>query len=170
MIILYSLLALFCIFFGFYSLVRKNRERIFSIILILLGIQFSFEILEMLSLIYFQNNNTSLNFSVVQMAQNKINLIHFYILCTGILSFIFGNYIYRNFIWKRNKSQSNQYYELSSNSVMLFFIIPGFILVMIFLYQFIAFFGGLSNIFENINSYRTGSSGGQGSGYLIYPR
>ena len=123
----------------------------------------------MLSLIYFQNNNTSLNFSVVQMAQNKINLIHFYILCTGILSFIFGNYIYRNFIWKRNKSQSNQYYELSSNSVMLFFIIPGFILVMIFLYQFIAFFGGLSNIFENINSYRTGSSGGQGSGYLIYP-
>tara|TARA_Y100000590_G_scaffold467624_1_gene647158 strand:+ start:2832 stop:4034 length:1203 start_codon:yes stop_codon:yes gene_type:complete len=123
----------------------------------------------MLSLIYFPNSNLSVSFSVVQMAQNELSLTHLYILTIGILSFICGNYIYRNFIWKKREYEMQHDLTLSSNAIMLFFIIPSFLIVMLLLYQFIVFFGGLSNIFENLSAYRTGSFGGQGSGYLIYP-
>lgn len=175
MIYLYGIFSVTLTIYGITSFAKNNSKRVYSFILIFLGLQFSFEFIDLLQRSFFiDNSSAAINFSVTEMALNKLNLFHLMILVSGTLSLVFGNVFYRTY-YLSNKSNigfvSNVIKENYISNIFFYsiFILPSFFICLILLYQFISIMGGLSSIFQNIGMYRSGGLSGTGSGYLLYP-
>lgn len=175
MIYLYGIFSLSLIFFGIFNFIKNTTQRVYSFILIFLGLQFCFEFIEIVQRTIFSDpNSIAMSFSIVEMSLDKINSYHLIILITGTLSLIIGNIFFKNyFISKGINSHeiktTNKIDYISNNFFYYLFLFPIFFICLFLLYQFVATMGGLSNIFQNIGMYRSGEFSNTGSGYLLYP-
>lgn len=176
MIYLYGIFSLTLIIYGVTKFTKSNSNKVFSFILIFLGLQFSFEFIDILQRsIFVDLSSTALNFSVIEMSLDKLNLFHLIILVSGTLSLIFGNMFYKSYFLS-NKSNRDFFAfdktekdHISNVFFYFIFILPSFFICLLLLYQFILIMGGLSAIFQNIGMYRSGAYSGTGSGYFLYP-
>ncbi len=161
--------------FGIINFAKNNFQRVFSLILILLGTQFSIEFIEIIQKSFFRDDSSIItSFTVVDMALNQIQFHHLLILIAGTSSLIFGNMFYwRYFFSSKNMQDLNQKNNkksyVSSNFFYFLLLLPIFFICLFLLYQFVLSRGGLSSIFINIGAYRSGEYSGTGSGFFLYP-